>query len=55
MLNTSKNLRRGRRQSKQRANVWAALGRITLKLMVVAPLVTKVVQLVLIIFRSFKE
>jgi hypothetical protein len=55
MLKSSKGLRRERRQSKQRGKFWAALGRITLKLLVVAPLLTKVVELAFIIIRIFRQ
>ena len=55
MLNTSKNFRRERLRSKRCVKFWRKLGRITLKLLVVAPLLTKLVELVLVIQRWLRE
>jgi hypothetical protein len=55
MRNASKNLSRERRRSKRRGKFWARLGRITLKLLVLAPLLTKMVEMVLVIIRWLRE
>jgi hypothetical protein len=42
-------------RSKRRAKFWRKLGRVTLKLLpVIAPLLTKLVELVLVIMRWFR-
>ena len=55
MLNASKDFRRERLRSNRCVKFWRKLGRITLKLLVVAPLLTKLVELVLAIVRWFRE
>jgi hypothetical protein len=55
MLKTSKNFRRERLRSKWRAKFWRKLGRVTLKLLVIAPLLAKLVELVLVIVRWFRD
>jgi hypothetical protein len=55
MLNTSKDFRQERLRSKRCVKFCRKLGRITLKLLVVAPLLTKLVELVLVIVRWFRQ
>ena len=55
MLKTSKNFRRERLRSKRRAKFWRKLGRITLKLLFLAPLLTKLVELVLVVVRWLRQ
>ena len=55
MLKASKNFRRERKRPKRRRKFWRTLGRITLKLLIVAPFLTKVVELVLVIVRWLRE
>jgi hypothetical protein len=55
MFNTWKNFRRERSRSKRRAKFWRKLGRVTLKLLVIAPLLTKLVELVLVLIRWFRN
>jgi hypothetical protein len=50
-----KNFRRERLRSRRRAKFWRKLGRITLKLLILAPLLTKLVELALVIIRWFRE
>jgi hypothetical protein len=54
MLKTWKNFRRERLRSK-RAKFWRKLGRITLKLLILAPLMTRVVEWVLVVARWLRE
>jgi hypothetical protein len=51
MLIASKNFRRERMRSKRRGKFWRTLGRITLKLLVLAPLLTKLVDLVMVVVK----
>ena len=53
-METSKNFRRERLRSR-RAKFWRKLGRVTLKLLIIAPLLTKLVELVLVIVRWLRE
>jgi hypothetical protein len=55
MFNTWKNFRRERLRPKRRAKFWRKFGRVTLKLLVIAPLLTKLVELVLVLIRWFRE
>jgi hypothetical protein len=55
MLNTSKDFRRERLRSRRCVKFWRKLGRITLKLLVITPLLTKMVELVLVTIRWFRE
>jgi hypothetical protein len=55
MFKTWKNFRRERLRSKRRVKFWRKLGRVTLKLLVIAPLLTKLVELVLVLIRWFRE
>lgn len=55
MRKASKDFRRGRQRSSRRRKFWQWLGRITLKLLVLAPLLTKWVDWVLTIWKWFKD
>lgn len=54
MRNASKDFSRGRKRSSRRKKFWQWLGRITLKLLVLAPLLTKLVDMVLTILKWIK-
>lgn len=51
MRTRSRSFGRGRQRSKKRKTFWKFLGRMTLKLLIIAPYITKLVELVLAIMR----
>ena len=55
MRTRSKSFGRGRQRSRRRKKFWLVLGRITLKLLILAPYITKVVDLVLAIMRWLRQ
>jgi hypothetical protein len=54
MRKASNNFRRGRKRSGQQKKFWQWLGRMTLKLLVLAPLLTKLVDMALTIMKWIK-
>jgi hypothetical protein len=55
MLNTSRDFRRERERSRRRAKFWLTLGRITLKLLIVVRVLTKLVELGFTVMRWLRE
>ncbi len=51
----SKSFGRGRQRSIQRKKFWQTLGRMTLKLLILAPYITKLVDLVFAIVRWLRH
>lgn len=54
MRNASKDFRRGRKRRGLRKRFWQWLGRMTLKLLILAPLLTKLVDMALTILKWIK-
>lgn len=54
MPKASKDFRRGRKRSGRRNKFWQWLGRMTLRLLALAPLLTKLVDMALMIMKWIK-